>query len=369
MIINKKRLNKTLIDLVKISAPSKHERPVAIYLKKYFRKLGYKLEEDNAGRKICGNSGNLYLKIPGETKSPSVAFLCHLDTIVPTVGLKPVITKRKIRSDGKTILGADDRAGIALLCELIHFVQENDIIHRPIEIVFTVSEEIGLLGIKEFNCKKIKSKLAYVLDTSGPAGNIVVKAPGRKILEVKVLGREAHAGIEPEKGINAIAIAASAVNSIRHGRIDKETTLNIGEISGGIATNVVASKVIVKAEVRSFKEGKILTQFKKIKHSFTKMAKKYGGRVKFIEEESFIPFTVDKSSKIVKLAVDSAKKLNLSHKILHSGGGSDANVLNKRNIPSIGLGIGYFNAHSKDEYILLRDYYKGLKWLIQIVKP
>lgn len=368
MIINKKRLQNTLIDLLKIDGPALKERQVADYLKAYFWKIGFCPEEDDTGNKIDGNAGNLCVYVPGAVRCESIAFLAHMDTVKPTNGLEPVITDTHIKSDGRTVLGADDRLGIALLCELVQSIKESAVEHRPLEIIFTVAEEIGLLGIKNIDYNKIKSKNAFILDAGGAAGKIVTKAPSLERINVVVKGKSAHAGSCPEKGINAIAIAARAINGIKQGRVDDETTLNIGKIQGGEATNIVPDMVTAEGEARSFNAETLTKQVDNVEAQFLKAADEFGGKIEFFRKMSFSAFNLDKESMPVKLAVDAAKKINLPYIITHTGGGSDANILNTHGITSAGLGIGYFDEHTNNEYISLKDMYNSLEWLIEIIR-
>lgn len=356
----------TLLELLKIDSPARCERQVADYLIKYFEKLGYKLDEDS--------TGNLYLYIPPpkflvggyiEGKGEPIAFLSHMDTVSSTKGLEPVVTDTHIRSNGKTILGADDKAGIALMCELVRRLDKNC---HPIELIFTVCEEIGLLGIKNIDYSKIKSRMAFVLDSGGPVGTIVTRAPSLERIDITVKGKSAHAGAEPEKGINAIAIAAKAISNIKQGRIDKETTLNIGKIQGGTATNIVPDLVVVEGEARSFNPGTLGSQVQDLETKFQSAADEFGGSIDFKHRLSFSTFNLDKDSPPVRLAVSAAERLGINYNITYTGGGSDANILNSYGIQSAGLGIGVFDAHTDRENVSLNDLYKGLEWLIEIVR-
>lgn len=345
----------TLLELLKIDSPARCERQVADYLIKYFEKLGYKLEKDS--------TGNLYLYIEG--KGEPIAFLSHMDTVSSTKGLEPVVTDTHIRSNGNTILGADDKAGIALMCGLVKHLKEE---HRPIELIFTVSEEIGLLGIKNIDYNRIKSKMAFVLDSGGPVGTIVTKAPSLERIDIILKGKAAHAGAEPEKGINAIAIAAKAISNIKQGRIDKETTLNIGKIQGGTATNIVPDLVTIEGEARSFNPNMLNSQVKEVEEKFNSAVKEFGASMEFKHRLSFSTFNLDKESPPVRLAVSAAERLGINYNIAYTGGGSDANILNSYGIQSVGLGIGVFDAHTDRENVSLNDLYKGLEWLIEIVR-
>lgn len=367
-MIDRLGLLNTLIELLKIDSPSRYERPVADYLIKYFKNIGLDIKEDDTAGKIDGNAGNLYLRIDGDYSSSSIAFLAHMDTVGPTKGLEPIISDTHIHSNRDTILGADNCAGIALICELVRFLKKSEIKHCPLEVIFTVSEEIGLLGIKNIDYNNIKSKMAFVLDAGGPAGTIVTKAPSLERIYVTVIGKSAHAGAEPENGINAIAIAARAINSIKQGRIDSETTLNIGTIQGGTATNIVPDKVIIEGEARSFKSEILTEQVKNLEDKFHSAAKEFSGSIEFNHRLSFSAFNLDKNTQPVRLAISAAEKSGIKYDITYTGGGSDANILNTHGITSVGLGVGVFDAHTNRENVVLEDFYKSLEWLIEIVR-
>lgn len=365
---DKKLLLDTLLDLLKIDAPAKQERPVADYLIKFFEKLGIGLLEDNTNSKVDGNAGNLYAKIDGTKDAEPIAFLAHMDTVSSTKGLEPVVSEKEIRSNGKTVLGGDNRAGIALICELIRSLKEEKVEYGPIEVLFTAAEEIGLLGIKNIDYNKVNSRIAFVLDAGGAAGTIVSKAPSLEKVYILVKGKSAHAGAEPEKGVNAIAIAGKAIADIQQGRVDPETTLNIGKIEGGEATNIVPEKVSLEGEIRSFNVGALTNQVEGIKKKFQETAREFGGQIEFNHDLSFSTFSLDKETVPVALAVKAAEKVGIEYKITHSGGGSDANILNANSIASVGLGIGVFDTHTNHEYILLKDLYASLDWLLEIVR-
>ena len=365
---NETRLLNTLLYLLRIDAPAKHERPVADYLIKLFRGLDIQLQEDDVGSKIGGNAGNLYVKVKGTIDAEPIILFAHIDTISSTKGLEPVVSEKEICSDGKTVLGGDNRAGAALICELIRFIKENNIEHGPIEIIFTVAEEIGLFGVKNIDHNKIQSRIAFVLDAGGSVGAIVSKAPSLEKISILIKGKSAHAGAEPEKGINAIAIAGKAIAGIKQGRIDSETTLNIGKIQGGEAINIVPEEVFLEGEIRSFNTGVLQNQVELFKKKFQETSNEFGGKVDFNHKLSFSTFNLGKESKPVALAVKAAENLGIDYKITHSGGGSDANILNAHGIDSVGLSIGVFDAHTKNEHILLKDLYTSLDWLIEIVK-
>lgn len=367
-MINQKKLEALFKDLVCINSVSKQEKALALYLKKYFKPLNPIITTDNAGDKIGADTNNLIVRIKGKTKKTPLSFWAHLDTVAATENLKLISKKDRFTSDGTTILGADDKAGIAAICEAITSYISNNDDYGDIEAVFTISEEIGLLGAKHFATKNIKSKEAYVLDCNGSPGVFITQAPSAVTFTAIVTGRAAHAGIEPEKGINAISVAAKAIAKMKTGRISKDTTANIGSISGGTARNIVAEQAIIKGEARSFSEQKLQKQIDDMRKCFEIEVKKHNAKLKFTVNHEYKTFKLKKNENIIKRATKAAKELNLKVKHVSSGGGSDANILNQKNIKTLNLGIGMQNAHTTDEFIFKKDLLNSAKLIYQIIK-
>ncbi|MFH0887212.1 MAG: M20/M25/M40 family metallo-hydrolase, partial [bacterium] len=238
MGINKKRLVKEFVKLVRIDSISKKEGKIAGYIKKELKDLGLRVKEDNAGSKLGGESGNIIGYMKGVKKYPRLLFNAHLDTHIPGENIKPKIRGLKIYSSGDTILGADDKAGVAAMLEMIKVIKEDKISHGDLVILFTVAEEIGLAGAKHLKKKDIAADAGFAID-GGRSNKIVISAPEQVNIEVDIKGRAAHAGVHPEHGLSAIKVAAKAISCIKEGRIDFETTANIGIIKGGMATNIV----------------------------------------------------------------------------------------------------------------------------------
>ncbi len=257
--IDRQRLISTFVDLAKISSPSWKELPVIEYIEQRVKKFGIKAE-----RHPCGDSYNLLIRMDGTRKGVPVLFSCHTDTVVPCEGVNPVITSGRISSDGQTILGADDKSAVAAFLEIIYQLKENNVSHGPLEFLFSCAEELGLYGIKGFDLSKLKSRYAFVFDSGGGVGKIILKAPYHLTYRVVVKGRPAHAGMEPEKGISAIRVISEMISSIPHGRIDRETTANVGIIAGGRAANIVAENAEMVMEARSISRKKLDALDKKI---------------------------------------------------------------------------------------------------------
>src|SRR3989344_1997850 len=256
-MVNEKRLIKTFLELVKIDSPSGEEEGIASEVEKRLKALGGKVERDSYG--------NIIAKFKGE--GDPLMLNAHLDTVEPGRGIKPKITGDKITSDGSTILGADDKAGLSVLLETLALVKEAKAIHLPLEIILTKGEEAGLLGAKNLDYTKISAKEGVSFDGHSGVDNITVAAPGLHRVDATVIGRSAHAGAEPEKGISAIQIAAKIISELQVGRIDEETTANIGLIEGGSARNAVAERVHFKGEIRSHSLDKIerhVTHFREV---------------------------------------------------------------------------------------------------------
>ena len=255
-MINRERMVENFINMAKISSPSLKEREVADYIKKELESIGLEVIEDNAGEKTGGNSGNIIgiLRAPGKKK---VLLSAHMDTVLPCDKVNPIIENGIIKSDGTTVLGGDDKAGIANIIEAIRVIKENNFDHPEIIVVCSIAEEIGLLGAKNFDIEKYAPDYSFILDSSGKPGIAIIQTPYSAKGEMKIIGKPAHAGIAPENGINALTVAAHAITKIKLGRIDSETTSNIGVVRGGEAVNIVMPEVTLHYEARSFSGEKL----------------------------------------------------------------------------------------------------------------
>lgn len=343
------------LELVKIDSPSRNERMLADKLKQDLKSLGFQVEEDSTGEKVNGNAGNLIARFKGNTKKPPILLAAHMDTVAKTPGIRPVVRNGRIFSDGSTILSADDKAGICAIIQGLKSLLKNGTEHGDIEVVFTVCEEIGLRGSKNLDYKKLKAEMGFVFDSEGEVGKIITSAPAQNKLHFKIIGKAAHAGIEPEKGISAIKVAGVAIAGMNFGRIDLETTANIGIINGGSATNIITDLVEIKGEARSINEEKLKKQTDHMIQAVRDAAKKYGALMEYEVNSSHPAFNFDENNTIVRYAVKAVEKIGLNPVITSSGGGSDANILNEKGIHCINLGCGYFNPHSPEEYIHVND--------------
>jgi tripeptide aminopeptidase len=368
-MINQERLLRTFLELIKINSPSKHERGVADYLRPRLEELGFQVREDDAGEKIGGNAGNLIAMKTGGLGTGARIFLsAHMDTVEPTEGLKPVVTEDEvILSDGKSILGADCKAGIAATLEAVRAAIENDIPFRSVQIVYSVAEEIGLMGAKEIAPESIKADVGYVFDTEKPVAGIVVSAPSHENFLVKVFGRAAHAGIHPEAGVSAIVAASRAIANMKLGRIDYETTANVGIISGGKARNVIPDEVVIHAEARSRNEEKLAAQVQHMVQMFYDAAREMSADVDIEVKREYTTYRWTPEDAPVKLAQKAARAIGIEPQLIEGGGGSDANIFNEKGVPAVVIGVGYEGAHSREERIAISDLAKAAEFALSLI--
>lgn len=365
--INEKRLIANFIKMVEIDSVSGKEGGFRDFLKNEFSLRGFDTYEDEAGQKMGTQSGNLLVKIPGTVEKSPVLFSAHMDTVIPGEGIKAFIDGEAIRSSGQTILGSDDKAGIAAIMEAIDVLREEKLVFPPLELLFTVREEQGLLGAKHFNYELLKAKKGYALDAGGPPGVIITQSPCQNEIEYIVHGRAAHAGINPEDGKNAIQIMARALVCMPCGRIDSETTCNFGIIEGGKARNIVAETCRVKGEARSLKRQKLDKISEELKTTFQQEVEKNGGRAEINVEFLYPEANLDSREEVVQLAAKAAEIIGLQVELQGTGGGSDASIINGQNIRCANLGVGMSNVHTCDEYIRIVDLLDDAEWVLAIM--
>lgn len=366
-MINTERLVNTFLELVKINSPSFQEGKLAAYLFGKLQILGFDVYFDETGSKIGGEIGNLIGIKKGNRKGEPLLFSAHMDTVQPTIGIKTIIQNGIIKTDGTTILGADDKAGIATFLEAIQCLVEKNIPHPDLEVIFSVAEEIGLLGAKNLNYDKLKSKLAFVLDSGGPVGIIVIQTPTQMDLDIEVIGKTAHAGVNPEDGINAIYIASKALAQLSIGRIDEETTNNLGVIKGGKGTNIVPDEVEIHCELRSMNINKLEQQLELIKAAFEKTVNQLGGNYCLTTETGFVGFNLSKENPAVLMASKALENCGLTPVFIARGGGSDANVFNLNGLDAVNLGVGISCDHTNEEHISIDNLIKCTAMILRLI--
>jgi tripeptide aminopeptidase len=367
--MNKQRLINNFMEFVKIKSLSKQELNFALYVKEYAEKLGFKTFFDNSKEKIeNSNCSNLICILEGDKEKEPIFLSAHLDTVYHDGNIEPIIENDKIVSKGETILGSDDKAGIAIIFEAVESLIEDKINIPTIELIFTVCEEIGLFGAKYLDYNKINSKKGIVLDTGGDVGVVVNSAPYNYNFKIEVIGKEAHAGMCPENGINSIFVMSKAISKLHLGRFDEVTTCNIGQISGGTAVNIVPYKTKIEGEVRSHKEENCFNILDKIYKTFDETTKEYNAKFNFIKDLEFSGYKHDETDPFFNKLISTINKLGYKLVLKKAGGGADTNVFNLNNLKTVVIGIGMENAHTKDEYIKIENLEKGTNLIYNFIK-
>jgi tripeptide aminopeptidase len=376
-MINQERVRNLLLELVRIDSVSREERGVAERIKQLCEEMGAEVFIDDAGSKVGGDTGNVIARFPGTIPAAEpIMMSAHMDTVVPGRGVKPVVDGDIIRTDGTTVLGGDDKSGCAVILETIRTLQEQSIPHAPIDAVFSICEEVGLLGAKHLDMSKVRARYGLVFDSDDP-GFLFTKGPSSNHFEFKIYGLESHAGVAPEQGISAIKIAAEGIAAMKLGRIDEETTANIGVIQGGEATNIITNFVILKGEARSLDDSKLEAQTAHMVKCLEDAAAKYEvtvdgvttrGRVESEVTREYHSMDVSDDSRVVKLVKEAASRMGLDVKTLASGGGCDANIFNKRGIECANLGTGMRAIHTVKEWLDVKDMYASAEMTLEIMR-
>ena len=376
-MIDKARLKERVLELVRIDSLSRKERAIALRLKEILEALGGVVFMDDAGNAVGGEVGNLVAHFDGNVEGAEAMLLsAHMDTVAPGEGVTPVVDGDVIRSDGTTVLGGDDKSGLAIILEVLQAVREEEVPHGHIDVVFTICEEVGLLGAKNLDLGLVRAKTGLVLD-SDSIGFLITKAPAVNHLEFEVHGLEAHAGICPERGISAIQVAARGIAAMRLGRIDEDTTANLGLVSGGTAVNIVPNRVMLTGEVRSHDEEKLERQTQAMVACLQDAAAgatlELDGRLHETRVESRIRREYDRmdvshDTAIVQRVHEAARNLGLAVDTVAKGGGCDANVLNKRGLQVANLASGMRDIHTVHEWLDVNDLVTAARIIHEVVR-
>jgi tripeptide aminopeptidase len=376
-MINQERIKNLLLELVQIDSVSREEREVAERVKQICEELGAEVEIDGAGEAVGGNTGNVIARFPGTIPgAEAIMMSAHMDTVVPGRGVKPIVEGDIIRTDGSTVLGGDDKSGVAVILETIRCLQEQGVPHAPIDAVFSICEEVGLLGAKHVDTSRLRARYGLVFDSDDP-GFLFTKGPSANHFEFKVYGLESHAGVAPEQGISAIKIAAEAIASMKLGRIDEETTANIGVIRGGEATNIITNFVLLKGEARSLDDAKLEAQTAHMVKCLEDAAAKYEvtvegvttrGRVESEVTREYSAMDVADDSRVVQLVKQAASRMGLNVETMSSGGGCDANIFNRKGIECANLGTGMRAIHTVKEWLDVKDMYAAAEMTLEIMR-
>ncbi|MGI6004739.1 MAG: M20/M25/M40 family metallo-hydrolase [Christensenellales bacterium] len=351
MSIDASRMIENFTELVAIDSPSFEEKQMGEYLKGWLEDLGFSVYQDDAGSRLGGNCGNVYGFLDGEKSLPPLLFCAHMDTVEPARGKRAVIGKDgTIKSRGDTVLGADDCAGIAAIIEALRAIREQKLAHRPIEVLFTVAEEAYCKGVAQFDLSKIRSEEAYVLDLAGPVGSAAYQAPSILSFTVTVRGKASHAGFAPQEGVHAIAAAAQALCGLALGRVDADTTVNVGIIKGGLATNIVPDRCVLEGEIRSYVHYKAETQADLAEKQFREAAEAMGAAVDFDLTTHFYAYETPKDHPVIRRFEKACAAQGLSAALEATFGGSDNNALVRHGIAGIVIANAMNRCHSLDEY-------------------
>jgi tripeptide aminopeptidase len=355
IMIQAARLKAHFLELVQIDSHSRREGRIAERLARDLRELGAEVTFDDAGTRVNGEVGNLVAHIPGTAAVPPLLLCAHMDTVSPGEGVKPVVEGDVIRTDGTTVLGGDDKSGVAIICECVRVCRDQKLRHPPIDVVFTICEEVGLLGAKHLDLDRIRARRGFVFD-SDAVGFAFTRAPGANHLDVMVRGRAAHAGMAPERGINAIVVAADAISHMRLGRLDAETTANIGRIEGGRATNIVPEEVRIRGEARSHDPARLAAQTEHMRACFEEAAARHpGARVEVKVTAEYEPMQIADDAPIMRLVAAAAARVGRTVTAAGMGGGCDANILNRRGFEVVNLGTGMRDIHTTAESLRVSD--------------
>ncbi len=368
--MNYERMLEEFYELVKIDSESGHEEQISVVLKTKLQEMGFTVVEDTSKERTGHGAGNLIATMKGSLPDADpIYFTSHMDTVTPGQGIEPVLKEDGyIYSAGDTILGADDKAGLAALFEMMRTLKESGEAHGDIQYVITAGEESGLVGARAIDRDLMNAKFGYAVDSDGKVGGIVTAAPYNAKLKTVIYGRTAHAGVEPEKGVSAITIAAKSVAKMKLGRIDSETTANIGQFTGGQATNIVCDEVHILSEARSIDYAKLQEQTEHMVQAFKETAEEMGGRAETDVQLNSPGFRFSESDEVVQVASEAIRAVGRTPELLTSGGGSDGNIFNGHGFPTVTLSVGYEGIHTKEERMPVEELNKLADLLLEIVR-
>ncbi len=368
-LVNKERLVNKFVKLVEIDAVSFDERKMADYLKDELHNLGFEVMEDNAGVHYNSNTGNLYAFKKGNMEGLPLLFSSHMDTVEPGKNKKAVVhLDGKITSDGTSVLGADDVSGIVAILEALYIIEENDLKHRDIEILFPIAEEAYLRGSEVFDYSNIKAKEAYILDLCGKIGTAALQAPTVIAFTLEIFGKASHAGFHPEEGINSIEVASKIISHVKQGKIDPDTTVNIGTIEGGTATNIISEYCKIKGEIRSYYHEKVLEQLEGLEEIAEEFTQTSNASFKLEKSIGCMAYQIDEKSSTVQRFVKACEELNYKISLTKTFGGSDNNNFVKHGINGIVLACAMEQVHSCEEYTTIEELVKSANLLLKLME-
>jgi tripeptide aminopeptidase len=350
--------NETLslfLELARLPSPPGEERAVADVVLRYLRGLGLEPDEDDAGPRIGSTMGNVYVRLEPTAAGEPLFFCAHLDTVPPAGPLEPVVEDGVVRNAGGTILGADNKSAVVAMLEGVRRVLVENRPHAGIELLFTPMEEVGLIGAAAFDTDRLHATLGYVYDQAAPIGEIILGAPWSQAMEVTFHGRAAHSGMFPEEGRSAIQAAAKAIADLRLGRVDDETTANVGVVNGGTAGNIVPEWCTFMAEARCQDERKLGIFVQEMLDVFSFAATAAECEVETELRKSYRGYRFKQDVDVVQLAASALDRCGHGVSYALSGGAADANVFNDRGHRCVNLANGMTDIHTPDERIAVAD--------------
>ena len=357
------------LHLAPIEGISLAERSIAQEVATLLTRAGIRVVEDDSAKTFGGTTGNLLCFPPGHrADQPSMMLTAHLDTVKSTAQLKPVVDSTSIHSDGTTILGADNRVGLSVLVQLLKDVAEEKGSQNNFFVVFTVGEETGLFGAGSIDLAPCNVSSAYVFDCSKRPGVYIKDSVGLYAFEAEFIGKAAHSGVAPEKGVSAIQLASAAIAGLKLGRIDADTTANIGKIHGGEAINSIPEKVSIEGEVRSFTPQRIREQLNLIEKHL-RSSVDGTGKLTFKSQSDFEPYMLATDAPMIVALERAMRTVGLTPQPIRYTGGSDANKYNAKGVPAVNMGIGAQNPHSYEEFVLIEDLVKTYELARALISP
>ena len=342
-------------ELAALRSPPGEEREVADRVAGYLRDLALEVDEDDAGAKIGSTAGNLLTRLEPTGPGVPIFFCAHLDTVPPDGAIEPVLEDGVLKNAAGTILGADNKAAVAVMLEATRRVLAEQRPHPGIELLFTPKEEVGLLGAAAFDAGRLQARIGYVYDQAAPIGEVILGAPHAQAIQARFHGRASHSGMFPEEGRSAIAAAARAIADFRLGRVDEETTANVGTIQGGTAGNIVPEWCTFLAEARSQDEAKLADLVQEMLEAITFAAELGECEVETELRKSYRGYRFHRDDLPIRLACEALRRTGHEPTLALSGGAADANVFNNEGLGCVNLANGMANIHTPDEQISVAD--------------
>lgn len=370
-MIDQNRALESFLRYIAVDSETHHEKPMTELLVRELEALGLTVTVDRVGEDpaVESDSGNIFAVLPGDENLSPMLFSAHQDTVTPGRGIRPRVEDGYVYSDGTTILGADDKSGVAAIMEALRVIREKELPHRPIEILFSVREEGGLRGSAYFDYAPVRSRQAVVLDTGGHAGTIITQAPSQTKLRAEITGKVSHAGSAPEKGVSAIMAGARAVSNMKLLRIDEETTANVGTLSAVGVTNIVNDKALFEAEARSLSPAKLEAQVAHMTACLEEACAHFGAQLRLERTDLYTAYRIPDSDPLVQRIAALCGPLGLEAETCSTGGGADSNNFNQRGITAVVLACGMEQVHTCAERLCLKDFYGAAELVLALMQP